>query len=108
MANSITIQEMPIKVGDTVSITYGFVDKDKEKTQVYAGIVLQIRGEGMSKTFTVRKMTKSKIGVERIFPVASPFIKKISVVKKTKNSKAKIGFIRTRSEREIRERLYTK
>ncbi len=108
MANSIVIQETPIRVGDTVSILYGFVDKDKEKTQVFVGIVLQIKGMGMGKTITVRKMTKSKIGVERIFAAASPFIKKIEVTKKTSNTRAKIGYIRNRSEREIREQLYTK
>ena len=106
MANSTTVLEQPIAVGDTVSILYGFMDKDKEKTQLFEGIVLQIRGMGISRTFTVRKMTKSKIGVERIFPVASPFIKKITVVKKTNNTRANIGYIRDRSEREIREQLY--
>lgn len=108
MANSTTILEKPIHVGDTVSIVYGFMDKEKEKTQVYAGIVIQIRGMGSGKTFTVRKMTKSKIGVERIFPVSSPFIKKIEVTRKTHNTRANVGYIRTRSERDIREQLYTK
>lgn len=108
MSNSTTVLEQPISVGDTVSILYGFIDKDKEKTQLFEGIVLQTRGMGISKTFTVRKMTKSKIGVERIFSVASPFIKKITIVKKTSNTRANIGYIRDRSEREIREQLYTK
>jgi|SRR3989344_7568825 len=108
MANNTIILETPVRVGDSVSITYGFKDKDKEKTQVYEGVVVQTKGRGISKTFTVRKMTKSKIGVERIFPVASPFIKKIAVVKKTHNTRAKIGYIRTMSERDLREQLYTK
>lgn len=108
MANSITILEQDIRVGDTIAVSFAYHDKGKEKVQIYEGIVLFVHGTGMGKTFTVRKMTKSKIGVERVFPVLSPFIKKIKVLKKTKNTKAKVNYIRTRSDREIREQLYTK
>lgn len=107
MANVVTILETAARVGDMIKITYAFKDADgKEKSQIFEGIVLGVRGIGINQMVTVRKMTRSKIGVERIFPVQSPYIKKCEVVRKTTNTKAKVYYIRDRSQREIRERLY--
>lgn len=108
MANSITIHETNIGVGDTVKVHYSFKDNDKKKSQIFEGIVLSIRGRESNKMFTVRKMTRSKIGVERIFPAISPFLEHIEVVRKGHTKRAKIAYIRNSSEREIRDRLYTK
>lgn len=107
MANSLKFNESTINVGDTVRVAYAFTEKGKEKVQDFEGIVLRIRGMGVGKSFTVRRMTRSKVGVERIFPVASPFIKAISIVRKSTARKASARFIRNKSDKEIRERLYT-
>lgn len=106
MANTITIKETAVHSGDTVKIHYTFKEGDKEKKQIFEGIVLAIKGHGVNKMFTVRKMTKSKIGVERIFPATSPFIEKVIVSKKGKTRRSKLYFIRDKSEREIKDRLY--
>ncbi len=108
MANSLTLLETQIRIGDTVKVTYAYKDKDKEKTQLFEGIVLGVRGRETGKMVSIRKMTRSKIGVERIFPVDSPYIKAVEVVRKTQNTKAKVTYIRERSQRDIRERLYTR
>lgn len=106
MARSVTIKDTKVNVGDTVKIHYAIKDKDKKKNQIFEGIVLSVRGEGNNKMFTVRKVTRSNIGVERIFPVISPFIEKIEVSKATTNTRANIQYIRDRSKREIKEKLY--
>lgn len=107
MANSLKFNEITVNVGDTVRVSYAFVEKGKEKLQDFEGIVLRIHGMDLGKSFTVRRMTRSKIGVERIFPLASPFIKGISIVRKAVSRKASARFIRDKSDKEIRERLYT-
>ncbi len=106
MAHSVTVKEQLVKVGDKVKIRYIFKEGEKEKKQLFEGILIKIHGQGINKTITVRKMTKSKIGVERIFPILSPFIESLEVVTKSTQQKAKLYYIRNRSEREIRERLY--
>lgn len=106
MARSVTIKDTKINVGDTVKIHYAIKDKDKKKNQIFEGIVLSVRGEGNNKMFTVRKVTRSNIGVERIFPVISPFIEKIEVAKASTNTRANVKYIRERSKREIKEKLY--
>ena len=107
MANQLTIKEVKVRAGDTVRINYIFREGDKEKKQAFEGIVIKVRGRGGNQMFTIRKMTRAKIGVERIIPVASPFIDSISVLKKGNARRANLGFIRGKSDREIRERLYS-
>lgn len=106
MARSVTIQDVLINVGDTIKLHYAVQDKDKRKNQIFEGIVLSVRGRGTNKMFTVRKVTRSNIGVERIFPVISPFIEKIEVSKTSSNTRANIEYIRERSRREIKEKIY--
>lgn len=106
MSNSLKIKKDVIKVGDTIKISYKFKDStEKEKEQIFQGILIAVSGSGSNKMFTVRKITKDKIGVERIFPVISPFIKKIAVVKKGNTRRAKLYFIRNLSEQELSEKL---
>lgn len=106
MARSVTIQDTLVNVGDSVKIHYAVQDKDKKKNQIFEGIVLSVRGRDTNKMFTVRKLTRSNIAVERIFPVISPFIEKIEVTKTSRNTKANIEYIRSRSRREIKEKIY--
>lgn len=106
MARSITIKDTECSVGDQVKIHYAIQDKDKKKNQIFEGIILDIRGRETNKMFTVRKMTKSNIGVERIFPVISPFIEKIEVAKKGSTRRSNVKYIRTRSRKDIKEKLY--
>lgn len=105
MANSLTIKEQNIKVGDTVKISYKFKEGDKEKTQLFQGMVISAKGKDDNKTFTVRKVTKDKIGVERIFSIVSPFIEKIDVVKSATARRGKIYFVRGLSDKDLREKL---
>ena len=81
------------KAGDTITVTYKIKEENKERLQKFRGIVLQKRGAGISKTFTVRKMS-SGIGVERIFPFDSPFIDSIELNKVGKVRRARIFYLR--------------
>lgn len=88
------IQELPdFKAGDTITVTYKIREGGKERLQNYQGVVLQRKGSGTSETFTVRKIS-SGIGVERIFPVASPFIDAIKINKRGKVRRARIFYLR--------------
>ena len=82
------------KSGDTVTIKYKITEGNKERIQAFQGIVLQISGKGANKTFTVRKISNN-VGVERIFPVASPFIDSVVVTKRGKVRRARIFYLRT-------------
>lgn len=81
------------KAGDTITVTYKIKEENKERLQKFRGIVIQKRGSGISKTFTVRKMS-SGIGVERIFPYNSPFIDSIELNKVGKVRRARIFYLR--------------
>jgi large subunit ribosomal protein L19 len=81
------------KAGDTITVHYKIVEGNKERIQQYRGVVIQKKGTGNTSTFTVRKMS-GDVGVERIFPVSSPFIDKIEVNKVGKVRRAKIFYLR--------------
>jgi len=82
-------------IGDTVQVFYKVVEGSRERIQVFEGTVLKIQGEGSRKTFTVRRISYG-IGVERTFPINSPRIDKISVVRKGKVRRAKLYYLRDR------------
>ena len=87
-------KEYPLfKAGDTVTVTYRIVEGAKERLQAYQGVVLQRVGGGVTETFTVRKISGG-IGVERIFPVHSPFIDSIVVNKRGVVRRARIFYLR--------------
>ncbi len=79
--------------GDTITVSYRIKEGNKERIQQYRGVVIKINGEGDKKRFTVRKMSDN-IGVERIFPMESPFIDAIAVNKYGKVRRAKIYYLR--------------
>jgi large subunit ribosomal protein L19 len=81
------------KAGDNVSVSYRIVEGDKERIQIFKGDVINVRGAGTDKMFTVRKMSNG-VGVERIFPLHSPFIDSITVNRIGKVRRAKLFYIR--------------
>ncbi|MFA4978123.1 MAG: 50S ribosomal protein L19 [Sphingobacterium sp.] len=86
--------EIPaFKAGDTVSVHYKIREGNKERVQVYQGVVIQLNSEGANATFTVRKISNG-VGVERIFPVNSPNIEKIVVNSYGKVRRAKLFYLR--------------
>lgn len=91
--------------GDTITVHYKIKEGNKERVQQYRGVVLQRNGSENTATFTVRKMS-GNVGVERIFPIVSPFIEKIEVNKHGKVRRAKIFYLRelTGKKARIQER----
>lgn len=81
------------KAGDTVTISYKIKEGDKERIQQFTGVVIQRKGVGNVKTFTVRKISNG-VGVERIFPLNSTFIESISVDKRGEVRRAKLFYLR--------------
>lgn len=81
--------------GDTVRVLYRVREGDKERIQAFEGVCIARRGSGMGETFMVRKIS-SGIGVERVFPLHSPFIKGIEVVRRGRVRRAKLYYLRER------------
>ena len=81
------------KAGDTITVAYRIIEGNKERVQLYRGVVIKISGHGEKKRFTVRKMSGT-VGVERIFPLESPAIEKIEVNKIGKVRRAKLYYLR--------------
>jgi large subunit ribosomal protein L19 len=91
--------------GDTITVYYRIKEGNKERIQPFRGVVIQKRGKGLSGTFTVRKISNG-VGVERIFPINSPYIEKIEVNKYGKVRRARIFYLRklTGKKARIKER----
>jgi len=87
------------KVGDGVRVHTRVVEGDKERIQIFAGIVIGRKGRGMNETFTVRRISYGE-GVERIFPVHSPRIAKVEVEKQGAARRAKLNYLRIRKGKE--------
>ena len=103
-----TSNEMPkFSAGDTITVHYKIIEGSKERIQQYRGVVIQRRGKGNTETFTVRKMS-GNIGVERIFPTASPFIDKVEVNKHGRVRRARIFYFRelTGKKARIKEKRF--
>ena len=101
-----TAKEFPaFQPGDTITVDYRIKEGNKERIQQYKGVVIRISGEGKKKRFTVRKMSDN-VGVERIFPIESPFIDNITVNKYGKVRRAKLYYLRglTGKKARIKER----
>lgn len=89
------------KAGDTVNVHVRIVEGEKERVQQFKGICLQRRGSGATETFTVRKISGG-IGVERIFPVHSPIIEKIDVLRRGRVRRARIFYLRDKIGKKAR------
>ena len=101
-------REIPnFRTGDTITVHYKISEGNKERIQQFRGVVLQRRGKGHTETFTVRKMS-GNIGVERIFPTASPFIDKIEINKHGRVRRARIFYFRdlTGKKARIKEKKF--
>ncbi|MCF0108484.1 MAG: 50S ribosomal protein L19 [Bacilli bacterium] len=93
------------KAGDTITVHYKIREGNKERIQNFQGVVIQRRGAGATETFTVRKITNG-VGVERIFPISSPFIEQIDINKRGAVRRARIFYLRnlTGKKARIKER----
>lgn len=115
MAMQVTIGDTTFHIGDTIDVHYKLIEKEKvagkakrevkeevrERTQIFEGTVIAIRGEGDNKSFTVRRIATRAVGVERIFPVISPWIRKITVKEKGKVRRAKLYYLRGKPGLEV-------
>lgn len=94
-------QHPSFKAGDTVTVAYRIIEGNKERVQLYRGVVIKIAGHGDKKRFTVRKMSGT-VGVERIFPIESPAIDSIEVNKVGKVRRAKLYYLRALTGKKAR------
>jgi large subunit ribosomal protein L19 len=94
-------QHAPFTAGDTITVSYKIIEGNKERIQNYRGVVIQVKGTGLTKTFTVRKMS-GNVGVERIFPLYSPFIDSIEMNKKGSVRRAKLYYLRSLTGKKAR------
>ena len=81
-------------VGDIVKITTKDPNETKVHSNAFEGVVIALRGEGTNKTFIVRKLSYDKVAVERIFPINSPYIQSVTVIKSTPVRRAKLFYLR--------------
>ncbi len=94
MANQIKWQSIEFSVGDTIKVQQTVKEGDKTRSQAFQGIVIAIRGDGERKNFMVRKLSVGGVGVEKIFPINTPIITGIEIIKKGKVRKAKLYYLR--------------
>ena len=86
--------EVPsFKSGDTITVTYKIVEGNKERLQSFRGTVIQIKGSGITKMFTIRKISDG-IGVERIFPLNSPFIDRVELITQGRVRRSRLYYLR--------------
>lgn len=98
-------KKLDFKAGDTVRVWNKILEKGKTRLQAFEGLVLcRKHGTEAGATFTIRKVT-SGVGVERIFPLFSPNIDKIEVIRKSKTRRSKLYYIRTKAVKEVKKRL---
>ncbi len=91
------------RVGDTVKVDYIIIEGEKERVQAFEGLVVTKKGKKAEETFTVRKMS-SGIGVERVFPVNSPRIANLNVVRKGRSNRAKLDLRNSKKAYKTKER----
>ena len=102
LENGFKKAEIPqMNPGDTVKVFVRIVEGNKERTQAFKGTIIKKRGSGVGKTITVRK-TFQGVGVERVFPVFSPRIEKITVIRKGDVKRAKLYYLRERTGKATR------
>ena len=89
----------PFSVGDSVRVHTRVVEGDKERIQIFAGVVIGRKGRGLNETFTVRRISYGE-GVERVFPLHSPRVARVEVEKQGRARRAKLNYLRTRKGKE--------
>ncbi len=89
----------PFSVGDSVRVHTRVVEGDKERIQVFSGVVIGRKGRGLNESFTVRRISYGE-GVERVFPLHSPRIAKLEVEKQGRARRARLNYLRTRKGKE--------
>jgi|SRR5690625_3751945 len=100
----IPVKDFPeFSAGDTITVYYEIREGDKTRIQFFRGTVLQIKGKGLTKTFTIRKMSGT-VGVERIFPLNMPALQRIEVNKRGSVRRARIFYLRQRAGKKARIR----
>jgi large subunit ribosomal protein L19 len=94
-----------VHVGDTVNVSFRIVEGDKERTQVFQGVVIAKKGRGINMMMTVRKIV-DEVGIERKFPINSPMVSKIEIVRRGDSRRAKLYYLRDRAgkSRRLRDR----
>ncbi|MBN1501891.1 MAG: 50S ribosomal protein L19 [Spirochaetes bacterium] len=115
IADQIGLELVPVKreqnfeVGDTVKVHYKIVEGNRERIQAYEGVVIAVNNKCGSKTFTVRRVSFD-VGIERIFPLYSPRIDKIDVIRKSKVKKSKLYYLRDKKGKsaKLKEKIYVK
>lgn len=101
LVNEITKDQMKtdfpqLRPGQTVRVDVNIKEGDKSRIQAYEGVVTKVQGSGIGQTFTVRKLS-SGVGVERTFPVHSPIVAKVSIIREGKVRRAKLYYLRGRA-----------
>jgi large subunit ribosomal protein L19 len=92
-----------LRPGDTVEVSVRVIEGDKERQQKFRGEIINVRGAGMRKTFTVRKVSEG-IGVERTFPLHGPAVAEVKVIKHAKVRRAKLFYVRRKKGKAVRLR----
>ena len=96
ISNESVKKDLPVfNIGDVVKVGVSIKEGDKERIQMFEGTVIAKKNGGVSKTFTVRKISNG-VGVERIFPIHSPHVKSVEIVRKGKVRRAKLYYLRER------------
>jgi large subunit ribosomal protein L19 len=93
--DSIKEEKPQLEIGDTVKVSVNIREGDRERIQMFEGTVIARKGSGVSETFTVRRVSYG-VGVERVFPIHSPNVKKVEVVRKGHTRRAKLYYLRDR------------
>lgn len=103
MALTLSYKDIKFGVGDRVKVHQSIKEHDKNRNQIFEGLVISIKGGPDVRTFTVRKVGEQNVGIEKIFPLLSPTIVNISVVKTATKGvrRAKIYYVRKKSRKEI-------
>ncbi len=109
MALNLTHKENQFSVGDTVKVHQKISEGEKTRSQIFEGMVIAIKNRDTGKSFTVRRVGSQKIGIEAIFPILSPNIEKVEVVRKGVEGvrHAKLYYTRSKSNREV-EKIYSR